>query len=148
MAGGRRVAVDERQIEHARQRRGAGGLDLAELPLAGVPPICSSSAAPVAWENAPLTVSVLPAPRVSAPLLAKAAAVVKVAPPVSAKAPLLDARPVIPVIVALAPSIVILAALLVMLVPLGNSIVAPLSAFQIPPVSKLPETWVIEIASS
>jgi len=78
---------------------------------------------------------VLPAPIVRLPVLLKLPVVEKLAPLASEKLPLLDDRPEIAAMVAPAPSRVMLPSLVVMLVPLGNSRVAPLSAFQVPAVS-------------
>ena len=114
-------------------------------PLAGVPPIWTLSVPAEVWVKLPATVSVLPAPTVRLPLLVKSPAVVKSAPSVRLKLPLLEVRPAMPAIVAPAPPRVMLASLVVMVVPVGNSRVAPSRAFQVPPVSVVPESWLMEV---
>ena len=116
-------------------------------PLAGVPPICTASDPAAACVKLPPTLSVLPAPTVRFPLLLKPPAVVKPAPPVRLRLPLLEASPDSAAIVAPLPPRAMVAALPVMVVPLGNCRVAPSSAFQVPPV-KLPlESWANVVGS-
>ena len=64
-----------------------------------------------------------------------------------AEVPLFAARPAMPAIVAPAPPRATLAALLVMFVPLGELQRRAVEAFQVPPVSVLPETWLNGVGS-
>ena len=117
-------------------------------PLAGVPPIWTLSVPAEVCVKLPATVSVLPAPTVRLPLLVKSPAVVKLAPLVTAEAAAVggqageagDRRP---------------GAVEGDVGGVGGdgscrwgtASVAPSSAFQVPPVSVLPESWLTELAS-
>ena len=117
-----------------------------------MPPICSFSVpAPVCWKL-PDTFSVPAAdaltPSVSEPLLVKLPAVVKLAPASIANEPVFVARFAIPWICAPRPESTRLAWLVMIFVPPGNSSIEPFNASHVPPVSVVPEIWVVVLAST
>ena len=114
-------------------------------PLAGVPPICTSSVPAEVCVKLPATVERAAGADGQVAAVAEIAGGGEAGPAGETQAAAVGGQTGRAAIVAPAPPRAMLAALLVMVVPLGNCSVAPSSAFQVPPVSVLLESWLNEL---
>src|SRR5262249_19889120 len=116
-------------------------------PLVEVPPIWTPRLPAEVWMNLPPTFRLLLAPTLRVPLFVKSPVVARLAPPPRLSVPLLEDRLERPVMLAPAPSMVRLAAWLVMAVPVGTFSVAPLEACHVPAVRLPPEASASDLLS-